>query len=465
MMKSGYTISFGDTEHKIARWRITRKRVHMYDVETLSTEALKDLSKDIGKAVACFSAGNIYADIGTFTDIGKEATYAHIKANIDNMGLFNEEYLIAFKKLEDIDKFRARFSYLAVSKRDVNKVNLLDDKTTSLKILCPIEVALLSAVARVDKRPAVIVYEDAGYIRIVGSREDTMFFVKAISKKDSFEPVNSAKAAIEETLAFMESEYSESVGNIYKVGSVDIPIESSRTVVSLGLPEVDGLSQEDILSNAELIGNIRSSTYDFSPKSFQETRTFKSISAYSLGLSLSMIFLSIIFFGYSIVNVHTARIYKSRADIAYEQYENKLSATEDKYNAFVKGDNISTAQGSPARLVNDFKNEPKLYNILTDIINAVPQDVVIKKIYVTRPQIKTQPQTRVINKEDKPHYSTGTKSFAVGIEGSVYGSYTQSKEVFLSFIYAIDRIYPGGKADFHYGKAKADFTIGFEARK
>jgi len=53
----------------------------------------------------------------------------------------------------------------------------------------------------------------------------------------------------------------------------------------------------------------------------------------------------------------------------------------------------------------------------------------------------------------------------VNIEGRIFGTYRDARKRFLSLVSAIDQVYPGGKADFHYGKSDARFSLALEVRR
>jgi len=464
-VRSGYAICLCDQANKVVSWRVSKKKVILDAVKTVQDQALKDMSGSISKAVACFSPSTIYADIGVFTSISEEATQAHIRSTVDNLGLFTSDYSIAFKKLEDIDKIRARFSYLAVPKKDIAKVNLLDAETTTLAILCPIEAALAKAVSMNDDRPAVIIYEDHDNLRIIGSKGSTVFFARTVSKKEAFDPISDIKSNIEETMSFMENEYGEDVANIYRAGIQDTPLESDKPVVPIKVPVVESNSKE-VGQYPELVGSIFATDYDFSPVSFLQTRNYKSISAYSMGVSLAMAILGIIFLTFSFINMHNARAYRSMGDVALAQYTEDLNKLEKDYDSFVKENPSSNKQINISRLIIDFENQPKLYNILTDIIRSVPPEVYLKKISIKRPESKQKvASSRLESKESKPKYSTSTRTFNVNIEGRIFGTYRDARKRFLSLVSAIDQVYPGGKADFHYGKSDARFSLALEVRR
>ena len=177
-----------------------------------------------------------------------------------------------------------------------------------------------------------------------------------------------------------------------------------------------------------------------------------------------MILISIVFLGFSLTNAHTAKAYESRADAAFVQYNKKLHSLEKEYHSFFKEQDISTTQES-SKLLKDFEEEPKLYDLLSKITQAVPPGVVITKIEVKRPEIKPQTQTREVQKEEVIRYSTSTNNFTVAIEGTIHSSYPKSREIFLSFLSGINKIYPGGKANFNYDENKASFNTEFEAKK
>ncbi len=465
-MRNGYSICFGEQGNKIAKWRVSKKKIILYDVKTIQDQAIRDMSGSIKKVTACFNPSTIYADIGVFTSISEDATQAHIRSTIDSLGLFTSDYSIAFKKLEDIDKIRARFSYLAVPKRDIVKVNLLDDKTTVLSTLCPIEAALAKAVSIRDNRAAVIVYEDPDNLRIIGSKGATVFFARTVSKKEAFDPLNDMKSNLEETMSFMESEYGETVANIYVAGIKETPLESEKPVIPIEIPGLQNVSKGEE-QYPELVGSIFASDYDFSPASFQETRNYKSVSKYSIGVSTAMMILGIIFLFFSMLNIHNARTYRAMADVALEQYTQDVNKLEKNYESFVKENPSSGNQVNLSRLILDFQNEPKLYNILTRIIRSVPSDVYIRKISIRRPEVKQagpRPRAKSSN-ENKPKYSTSTKTFNVDIEGNIFGPYRDAKKRFLGLVSAIDKVYPGGKADFNYGKSDARFILDLKVEK
>ena len=89
--------------------------------------------------------------MGEFSRISKEATTAHIRSTIDKLGLFKDNYHIAFAKIQDIDDLKGRYSYLAIPSNELTRTDLIDEDEALVDMFCPIESSIASAVGSLTK--------------------------------------------------------------------------------------------------------------------------------------------------------------------------------------------------------------------------------------------------------------------------------------------------------------------------
>ncbi|HVN71418.1 MAG TPA: hypothetical protein VMU10_05315, partial [Desulfomonilia bacterium] len=165
--KKGTAVFLGEEEHDIASYLGVGRKLVIKDIKKVNTSTLKDISRKASGISLCFSPRSIYSDIGDFSSVTKEATTAHIHSTVDKLGLFKDDYQVAFTKIHDIDDIKSKYSYLAIPSHELNRIELIHEKEALVDMFCPIEASIAAVVGTFDKNMVIIVYEDMHFIRVI----------------------------------------------------------------------------------------------------------------------------------------------------------------------------------------------------------------------------------------------------------------------------------------------------------
>jgi hypothetical protein len=462
--KAGIAVSFRDGEHKIAQYTREKEQVVLHDVKTVDDGELKALTRGAKPIAACFSARGIYADLGDFSCVSQEATMAHIRSTVDKTGLFNEPYTISFRKVYEIDKIRARFSYLAIPSSELGKVGLLDENEALLDTCCPIEASIAALVATQVPEMCVALFEDEDHVRIIGAKAGTIYHLIALQKSTSFDLLSETLAGLSEMISLMRNSYNESPKSVFVVGTGEI---SAADIQDAGI-DAEAFAIEHLdersLSCFELLGNAHCRGYDFTPQWFRDTRTFSQLASYSMGISLAMAFVAVVLFFLGYGNYSEAKDYDTRARTAQQQYVRDIGSLEGEYASVLKQLDL-TRINELITLYHDFESEPKLYTILGDITRSVPADLSITKVAIARADMLPEGTGGTSSQEVQPPLPTNNPVFRITIEGKVAAQYPQSKILFSTFLSGVQAHYPVLDANFTQTGGQANYRIACEAKK
>ncbi|HHO75289.1 MAG TPA: hypothetical protein ENN05_02535 [Deltaproteobacteria bacterium] len=456
--KLGYTVCLGDDMHKTAQYRKTNEGVILEQMQCLTSEELRGLGKKGGSVAACFCARSIYADLGDFSSVSNEATLAHIRSNVDKTGLFKENYSISFKKIHDIDNVRGKFSFLAIPASDINKIELLDDKTILIDSYRPIEASIASAVSRKTHNMVVTIFEDDHHVRIIASKQGAIYYVITINKMESFDLTAEAVSGISEMISLLKNSYNESPGHFFIMG------ENELSLNDLKENDIDAepFDMEGVISgtssNVELFGNVLDAEYDFTPDNYKFTKQLSLYSKYSIAVSALFILISFVLLFMGVKNTYTAHHYLDKTDELQEAYLKNLSKLEVDYNALctkLDFSNINSIIG----MYRDFEAEPKLYTILSTITDRVPEHASITKIIVARSGVDMNTISQDRPGRNTQTHSTRDNTLSVRIDGIIKTLYPHSKSTFASFLSNIQELYPVSQATFAHTQDSARFSV------
>src|SRR5208283_4672890 len=117
----GISVILGEEDHVLASYSGSDQKITLKNIETVDSQTLRGISRKSARLSLCFSTRSIYSDVGEFSCVSKEATVAHIRSTVDKIGLFREDYLIAYTKIQDIDKLKSKYSFLAIPSSEMNR--------------------------------------------------------------------------------------------------------------------------------------------------------------------------------------------------------------------------------------------------------------------------------------------------------------------------------------------------------
>ncbi len=477
---SGCTVMLEEGTHRFASYTRNMDRVELTGIRSVDDRELKELSSRVKSLIVCFSARTIYADMGDFSSVSHEATMAHIRSTVDKTGLFNEKYVLTYKKVYDLDNARARYSYLAVPDSDIAKIALLNDKEVFLDGYCPVEVSIASLVAAKTPDMVVAVYEDHQFIRIIGAKKGTIYHLFTIQKNKAFDLFAECLAGTSEMVSMMKNTYNEPPRHIFKVGPGDITTEELKENGVEAEPfTLEGLSEEGS-SSLDLMGTAFCTDYDFTPKAFKETKAFARYARYSLMISAAMAAVSLVFAILGYVNSSEAGGLQIKINRAQEDYAKNMGMLQKDYTVLMKDIDLAGIN-ELILMYQDFQSEPRLHAMLGTITQAVPHAMSLKRIEVNRKgasqdgeqEAAPPPQESVAGAVPAADPSAAVQegtpapgvSFTIKIEGMIDASYPQSKILFSNFIAGIQGHYPILTASFRHNGAQASCSVECEAKK
>ena len=346
--EKGIAVILGEEEHCIASYFGAGLKIALKDMEKIDSTSLKELSRKAPGMSLCFSSRGIYSDVGEFSRISKEATTAHIRSTIDKLGLFKDDYLIAFAKIKDIDDLKGRYSYLAVPSNDLARTDLIDEGEALVDMFCPIESSIASAVGSLDKNMVIIVYEDARFIRIIGAKSGIIYYLITVNYAESFDAQTDTVSGIREMTSMLQSSNQEKVQKIYYIGHGEINISDLEKhnihTVPFSLSETGDPDAAAIV----LFGTAMKPCYDFTPEKLHRTRRIVGYAKISCAISLVMILMAFVLFAFGWSNAIKAKAFEKRTNSAIYKNSLQLKELEDDYASLSKNldlTNINTIVG------------------------------------------------------------------------------------------------------------------------
>ncbi len=184
------------------------------------------------------------------------------------------------------------------------------------------------------------------------------------------------------------------------------------------------------------------SDYDFLSKAYRETKALAGFAHYSMGISLALAVLSVLFLVLGFRNSSEANVYEQKTKKVQQEYARDMSALENDYASLLKELDLPHIN-ELISLYQDFQSEPKLPAILGTITQAVPNDMTLKRIEILRSGL----QPEAAGSASQPNMqqqmpSTSNPVFSVKIDGVITAQYPQSKILFSTFLSGIQEYYP-----------------------
>ncbi len=458
--KKGYAVLMGDTGHTLAPYTRSGGTASLGRETTIEAASLRELSRTGARLSLCFSPRSIYSDVGEFSCVSREATSAHIRSTVDKIGLFREDYRIAFTRIQDIDKLKARYSYLAVPNSELARIELIDEDEAAVDVFCPIEASLASALSTVATGMAILVYQDARFIRIIAANDGIVYYLITINAAESFDATADTVSGVREMTSLLQASYQQRVSTVYLAGTGDIsPEELARHGVdAIPLP----LGNDGDAASAVLMGTALLPRYDFTTERLRKTAALIAYSKASMAVSLLTILLALVFFSLGWSNAATNRDLQKRITAENLKNAQELRSLEEEYAQISKDIDLSTINAL-VETYKDFQAEPRLHSILDTISAQVPQHMFLTRIEVKRPPAPQDP-ARVENPEASRARSTRVESFAVAIHGIVNAPYPRSKEIFSSFTTNMQGVYAVKSAAYRHQDHVAEFSLDCEMK-
>ena len=462
--RKGISVILGEEDHVIASYSGSDQKITLKNIETVDSLTLRGISRKSTRISLCFSPRNIYSDVGAYSCVSKEATVAHIRSTVDKIGLFREDYLIAYTKIQDIDNLKSKYSFLAIPSSEMNRTEHLDENEALVHMFCPIEASIATAVGTVDPNMVIIIYEDNRFVRIIGAKAGVIYYLITIHSAESFDALADTVAGVREMTSMLLSSYQEKPQKIYAVGQGEINISDLEKHDIHTEPFRLNESGDTDPQTVVLLGTAMNPCYDFTPERLHQTRKIVGYAKISLAVSMVMIMISALFFALGWDNAINARSYEKRTHAAIYKSSRELKVLEDDYASLSKNLNLTNINNI-IETYKDFQAEPKLQVIVETISRMVPESVFITKIEVNRATAQEgTPQARVAPAAANAQRTSHAKSFDLEIQGIINLSFPQSKEVFSSFIIAMQEVYKVSKAAYAHKENGAEFSLNCEMK-
>jgi len=218
--QKGYAVFLGEDAHVFASYTNAGGSTVLAHTQTLETVGLQAFSRKGHNLSVAFSAQNIYADIGEFSSVSAEATQAHIRATVDKIRLFKDDYRLAYAKLNDIDAVRGSYSYLVIPITELDSsIEQVDSDNAIVDMFCPVEATLAAAMGSLGHEMTILVYEDKRFIRIIAAKDGIIYHLTTINSAESFDPLLDTVSGVHESISLLKNSYRQDVARVYTLGN------------------------------------------------------------------------------------------------------------------------------------------------------------------------------------------------------------------------------------------------------
>jgi hypothetical protein len=309
---------------------------------------------------------------------------------------------------------------------------------------------------------AILVYQDARFIRIIAANDGIVYYLITINAAESFDATADTVSGVREMTSLLQASYQQKVSTVYLAGRGYISAEelARHSVDAVPLPLHQG-GDGDAVSTV-LMGTALLPRYDFTTERLRKTASLISYSKASMAVSLLTIALALVFFAMGWSTAATNRDLQKKITATKLRNAQELRSLEEEYAQISKDLDLSTINAL-VETYKDFQAEPRLHAILDTISAQVPQHVFLTRIEVKRPPAP-QDTARVENPEASPVRSSRTESFAVAIHGIVNAPYPRSKEIFSSFTTNMQGVYAVKSAAYTHRDQVAEFSLDCEMK-
>lgn len=463
-LKKGHAVLLGDAGHTLAPYKGQGASLSLGRSDSIDSTALLELSRNGTRLSLCFSSRYIYSDIGDFSCVSRDATSAHIRSALDKIGLFKEDYRIAFTKIQDIDKLKGRYSYLAVPDSELSRADVVDETAAIVDTCCPIEASLASALATVEKNMAVLVHQDMRFIRIIAAKDAVIYYLITINAAESFDALSDTVSGIREITSLLMNSYQEKVRTIYMTGRGEIGRDDLERHTIDTEPLLLNSAGGGEATDPVLYGTALYPHYDFTSTRLKKTRAMVGYAKISMAVSLVMVVLAVLFAGLGWGNASKARELQGQFNAASIRNAEDLRKLEKDYALLSKELDLSNIN-TLVDAYKAFQSEPRLQGIIETVSSQVPESVFLTRISVKRPDAQNgSPPARVEPQAGSEARTTRVDSFKVAVDGVINTSYPRSKEIFSSFMTNMQGVYSVNGAAFRHKERHAEFSLDCEMK-
>lgn len=463
--RKGYAVLLGEDFHMFASYTGAGDSTVLAQAQTLEPVGLQAFSRKGHNLSLAFSAQNIYADIGEFSSVSAEATQAHIRATVDKIRLFKDDYRLAFAKLNDIDAVRGSYSYLVIPISELESlIEQVDPDNAIVDMFCPVEATLAAAMGSLGHEMAILVYEDRRFIRIIAAKDGIIYHLTTINSAESFDPLLDTVSGVHESISLLKNSYRQDIARVYTLGNATISQENLAELALETEPFPLCREEEPDHSYPVLLGAILQTRYDFTP---DRLRTIKSLGRYariSTAVSLAMVCAAVVLFVIAGGNFMALSSIKKEIKSANYRNSEVLKLIEQDYTQLSRNLNL-TDFNAIMQSYQQFQREPRLPAIVDAVSRRMPSMVFLTKIEVKRPGASEgEPPARVEPPEEGADRAVQVDHFHLEIKGVINSVYPQSKEIFSSLVANMQDAYPVDSAAFSHKQDQAVFSLQCKVR-
>ncbi len=464
--RKGHVVLLGDSGHVLAPHTGAVASAVLGQAQALDSDGLRTFSRKGQSLSLCFAPQNIYADIGDFSSVSAEATQAHIRAAVDKIRLFKDDYRIAYAKLNDIDAARGSYSYLVIPVTELDTfIEQVDPDNAIVDMFCPVEAALAAAMGSLGHEMTVLVYEDNRFIRIIAAKDGIIYHLTTINSAESFDPLLDTVSGVHESISLLKNSYRQDVAKVYTLGKGTINQESLSELALDTEPFPLCTKDNPDLTYPVLLGTILQTRYDFTPDRLRVVKRLSTYARVSTAVSLAMACAALVLF--IIAGSNFMALSGIRKELKNANYRNAemLKLIEQDYTQLSRDLNL-TDFNSIMQAYQQFQREPRLPAIVDAVSRRTPALVFLTKIELKRPAASEgEPAARVEPAEEGVENRTAQVDyFHLEIDGIINSAYPRSKEIFSTLISNMQAVYPVDSAAFSHKQDQAVFSLKCKVR-
>ncbi len=436
---------------KVLSYKQKSKSIEFLDVRACPFEELNQcVSKNdiVSVAIDC----NIYTDKGVFPSVSRLATSVSIKNSVTNFGAFATDFEISFKKINPIDKTKAEFFYVAVSKEDLNCVNQLN---CIVEKAIPTEIAIANLFRNYYKNEHgfIVAYERNDFLKVICFNRVSLLATKTI-QKEGF------GTELEETAELILS-YSRqhNIKNVYLAlndASIDLADMQVKPIeISIG-----SFDLSSALENIELLGLLYKSDINFLSASQKENLEIYQHIQIAKTIAFVVIFLSACIFAISSANY--IRLIDKR-----EQLINLKASYEQSLNSIKLPQKLLE---DPAKLQQNIDSYIKLSQSphISDLLANIANQRIGNLYLLSAEFINTnanQNAKNIQNVQNATSNQTINAAFyTIELKGVVFGNLDETKVAYNEFLKNLSKHFKIDLSNMYYMQNKLFFDLKIEER-
>jgi hypothetical protein len=413
------------------------------DIKETDTETIAQVinEKDI---ISVSFESNLYVDMGDFVSLSKLATYTAIKNAVNNLGIFGGGFEISFKKLKQVDKTKATYYYVAVTK---DSFDILDNLNCTIEQCVPVEIAIknLFSTNFSNDLPAMVIVEKDEFFKTIVFDNDRLLSTKTI-RKEGF------GVETEELIQFIQIALTQhKIKNIFFLGSSELQDSLNEANIEVITPtfKIGNMPQDQVLDYIELLGLIYKNDINFlTPKHQYNYLLFKH-SRNAIKLAGIVFFLSLLLLFVGFVNYFKilGLTEKLNSDLTF--FKQNIGSINTNVNP--------TSLQNSINLYAKLSKTPKLSYILSDLSTyKLPNLYFIEVSFTNNKPKDTQNATS--------NQTLNSFEYSVNIKGVVFGTLDKTKSEFNTFLKEVSKNYNIGLSNFYYLDGKLLFDVNLEGK-